>query len=47
MKIAGTTFIRNGETYDYCYLETIQCLLEFCDHVFVVDAGSGDGTLEK
>lgn len=47
MKLAGTTFIRNGETYDYCYLETIQCLLEFCDHVFVVDAGSDDGTCEK
>lgn len=47
MKLAGVTFIRNGETYDYCYLETIQCLLEFCDHVFVVDAGSDDGTCEK
>jgi glycosyltransferase involved in cell wall biosynthesis len=47
MKLAGTTFIRNGETYDYCYLEAISCLLEFCDHVFVVDAGSDDGTCEK
>ncbi len=47
MKLAGTTFIRNGETYDYCYMETIACLLEFCDHVFVVDAGSDDGTCEK
>ena len=46
MKLAGTTFIRNGKTYDYCYMETIKCLLEFCDHVFVVDAGSDDGTLE-
>ena len=46
MKLAGTTFIRNGITYDYCYRETIECLLEFCDHVFVVDAGSDDGTLE-
>jgi glycosyltransferase involved in cell wall biosynthesis len=47
VKLAGTTFIRNGETYDYCYMETIACLLEFCDHVFVVDAGSDDGTCEK
>lgn len=46
MKLAGTTFIRNGITYDYCYRETIECLLEFCDHVFVVDAGSDDGTCE-
>lgn len=46
MKLAGATFIRNGITYDYCYRETIECLLEFCDHVFVVDAGSDDGTCE-
>lgn len=46
MKLAGTTFIRNGITYDYCYRETIECLLEFCDHVFVVDAGSDDGTCD-
>lgn len=47
MTLAGTTFVRNGETYDYCYLETIKSLLDFCDHVFVVDAGSDDGTYEK
>lgn len=47
MTLAGTTFVRNGDTYDYCYLETIKCLSEFCDHVFVVDAGSDDGTCEK
>lgn len=44
MKLAGTTFIRNGIEFDYHFEETIQCLLEFCDHVFVVDAGSDDGT---
>jgi len=46
-KLCGTLFIRNGEQYDYCYLEAIQCLLDFCDYVIVVDAGSDDGTLQK
>lgn len=44
--LAGTLFIRNGEQFDYCYKEAIQCLLEFCDHVYVCDAGSNDGTSE-
>ena len=47
MKLAGTIFIRDGIKYDYCFKESIQCLLEFCDHVFVVDAGSTDGTIEE
>jgi len=46
-KLAGTLFIRDGEKYDYCYKEAIQCLLEFCDHVYVCDAGSTDGTTEN
>lgn len=45
-KLAGTTFIRNGIIFDYSFMETILGLLECCDHVFVVDAGSSDGTLE-
>lgn len=46
-KLAGTLFVRNGIQYDYCFMESINCLLEFCDYVVVVDAGSDDGTLEK
>jgi len=46
MKLAGTTFIRNGVQYDYSFKETILSLLECCDHVFVVEAGSDDGTAE-
>jgi len=46
-KLAGTLFVRNGIEHDYCFVEAIKCLLEFCDHVFVVDAGSDDGTLEE
>lgn len=45
-KLAGTLFIRNGIQFDYCYLEAIKCLKELCDHVFIVDAGSDDGTYE-
>lgn len=33
--LGGSLFIRNGEKYDYCYKEAIQCLLEFCDKVVV------------
>ena len=45
-KLAGTLMIHDGEKFDYCYKEAIQCLLEFCDHVYVCDAGSTDGTSE-
>ncbi|MBK7883543.1 MAG: hypothetical protein IPJ81_06890 [Chitinophagaceae bacterium] len=43
-KLAGTLFVRNGKTFDYCYAESIKCLKEFCDHVFILDAGSDDDT---
>ncbi len=43
-KLAGTLFVRNGKTFDYNYAESINCLKEFCDHVFIVDAGSDDET---
>lgn len=33
--LGGSLFIRNGEKYDYCYKEALQCLLEFCDKVVV------------
>lgn len=46
-KLCGTLFIYNGESMDYCYIEAIKCLIEFCDYVIVVDAGSDDGTLER
>lgn len=45
-QLAGTMFIRNGIQYDYCFIESIVSLLNLCDAVFVVDAGSNDGTLE-
>jgi uncharacterized protein YggL (DUF469 family) len=44
-KLAGTLFVYNGNRFDYNFMESIQCLIEFCDKVFVV-AGGEDGTYE-
>lgn len=44
--LGGSLFIRNNYLYDYCAEESIKSLLEFCDRVSVVDAGSSDGTVE-
>lgn len=44
--LAGTLFVYNGKSQDYCYMEAIKCLQEFCDGVIVCDAGSDDGTFE-
>ncbi len=37
-------FIHNGMEFDYCLHESLQSLLDVCDEVSVVDAGSTDGT---
>lgn len=44
-KLAGTLFCFQGNKFDYCFIEAIQCLLEFCDHV-IVGAGGDDNTYE-
>jgi glycosyltransferase involved in cell wall biosynthesis len=44
--LCGTLFVYNGITHDYCFVESIKNLKEFCDHVIVVDAGSTDGTID-
>lgn len=46
-KLAGVMFTYNCLSQDYCFEEAIKSLQEFCDHVFVVDAGSIDGTRER
>lgn len=43
-QLAGTLFVYNAKSQDYCYIEAIKCLQEFCDGVIIVDAGSIDGT---
>jgi hypothetical protein len=44
--LGGSLFIRNGDKFDYCYKESIKCLLEFCDKVSVCvcTGGFGDNT---
>lgn len=45
MKSLGAAmFVHNGEQFDYCYKEAIDCMKTFADKVVVVDAGSTDGT---
>lgn len=44
MTLGGSQFVRNGLLYDYCFQESIENLLAFCDKVSVVDAGSTDGS---
>lgn len=43
--LGGTMFVRDGLRFDYCFVEAIKSLLDFCDKVVVVDAGSTDGTI--
>ena len=44
--LAGTLIVKDGILYDYNFKESILNLLEFCDHVFVADGGSKDGTID-
>ena len=43
--LAGVLFVYNGNKFDYCYMEAVECLCQFCDHVIVV-AGGIDNTFE-
>ncbi|MFI5220478.1 MAG: hypothetical protein ACHQNT_13415 [Bacteroidia bacterium] len=45
--LGGSTFIRSGNLYDYCYRESIKCLQELCDKVSVVVIETDDGTAEE
>lgn len=44
--LGGVLFIRNGEQFDYCYRQAIDCLYQLCDKVVILDAGSDDGTAD-
>lgn len=44
--LGGSIFTHNVQQFDYCYQESIACLVDLCDEVVVLDAGSTDGTLE-
>lgn len=42
--LGGATFVFNGIKHDYCFRETIRCLLDLCDEVSIV-CGGADGTI--
>lgn len=44
--LAGTIFCYNATSQDYCLEESVNSLLEFCDGIYIVDAGSTDETKE-
>jgi hypothetical protein len=46
MKLGGTMVMHNCIRYDYCHEQALNCLLELCDEVVVVDGESDDGTWE-
>lgn len=46
MKVSGFTFVRNGITFDYPFLESIQSLLPLCDELVIAVGKSDDATLE-
>ncbi|MDI9363729.1 MAG: hypothetical protein QM541_02170 [Flavobacterium sp.] len=46
MKISAFTYVRNGFTYGYPFLEAIQSILPICDECVVAVGDSNDGTRE-
>lgn len=44
-KLGASLFIRNGIKWDYCWKECLNCLMDLCDEIFVIDI-STDGTYE-
>lgn len=44
MKISGFTFIKNGISVDYPFLESIQSILPICDEIIVAVGDSTDNT---
>lgn len=43
-KLAGVVFMRNAVSLDYCFEECIKSMSSVCDCIYVLDAGSDDGT---
>ena len=46
MKVSGFSYIRNGFTYQYPFLESIQSILPVCDEFVIAVGKSTDGTRE-
>lgn len=47
MTLGGNVVVRNGNSLDFCWRETIRSLLPVCDLVSVSDGESTDGTQEE
>lgn len=45
--LAGTVFVRNGNSLDYCWQLAVKSLLPVCDQVIICDSDSTDGTREE
>jgi glycosyltransferase involved in cell wall biosynthesis len=46
MKISGYSYVRNGLTYDYPFVQAIRSVLPLCDEFIMVVGDSTDGTRE-
>jgi glycosyltransferase involved in cell wall biosynthesis len=46
MKISAHSYVRNGITYDYPFIESIKSVLPICDEFIAVVGDSDDGTRE-
>jgi glycosyltransferase involved in cell wall biosynthesis len=46
MKVSGFSYIRNGFTYGYPFLQSIQSVLPVCDEFIIAVGNSTDGTRE-
>ena len=47
MTISGFSFVRNGVTYDYPFLESILSILPICDEFVIAVGESSDDTLQR
>lgn len=47
MTLGGNVVIRNGNSLDFCWRESVQSLLPVCDMVSISDGQSDDGTQEE
>jgi glycosyltransferase involved in cell wall biosynthesis len=47
MKVSGFSFVRNGTTFEYPFIESLQSLLPLCDEVIIAVGKSTDDTFER
>ena len=47
MKVSGFTFIRNGTSLGYPFIESIKSILPICDEFIIALGKSEDDTLNK